>query len=166
MNGLLSQKETVALNGKHAQWGRTAKNPDCSTGPLAHPFACLLALFSCSLAPPCSLCSRASLHSLVILLAHFLTPALVGKWMIRWLFYLCFFFIPDHSGMCARALNEDVQWWQMRHILPSVRLDIPLLYVMLWMIWTRVFLWGLTYKVTGKLVKTGSEVDDKWEVSF
>ena len=50
MNGLLSQKETVELNGKYALWSRTARNPDCSTGPLAHPFALLLVPLSSLLA--------------------------------------------------------------------------------------------------------------------
>ena len=54
-----------------AQWFRTAKNPDVSTGPLARPFDCSLAPLTRSLAPDCSLCSRPPLHLLVCSLAHF-----------------------------------------------------------------------------------------------
>ena len=53
-----------------AQWSRITKNPDLSIGLLARPFARLLAPLTCSLAPPCLLCSRAPLHSLVRSLAH------------------------------------------------------------------------------------------------
>ena len=60
-----------------AQWGRTAKNRDVSTGPLARPFARLLAPLSHL--PHCLLRSRALLRSFVHLLAHSLTPELVGK---------------------------------------------------------------------------------------
>ena len=57
---------------KRALWSRTAKNADSSTEPLARPFAR-------SLAP----------------LTHFAHS--LGKWIIRWLFCLCFFSIFDHS---------------------------------------------------------------------
>ena len=50
---------------------RTTKNTDWSTGPLARPFACSLALLTRSLAPDCSLCSRPPLCSRVHSLAHF-----------------------------------------------------------------------------------------------
>ena len=33
---------TASDVAEDAQWFRTAKNPNVSTGPLAHPFACLL----------------------------------------------------------------------------------------------------------------------------
>ena len=48
-------------------WSITAKNTDCSTGPLAR----LLALLTRSLAPDCSLRSRPPLCLLVRSLAHF-----------------------------------------------------------------------------------------------
>ena len=35
-------------------WSRTVKNTDLSTGPLAHPFARLLATLTGSLAPDCT----------------------------------------------------------------------------------------------------------------
>ena len=47
-----------------ALWARSTKNPDVSTGPLARPFARSLAPLTRSLAPHCSLCSRALLRSL------------------------------------------------------------------------------------------------------
>ena len=62
------------------QWGRTPMNRDVGTGPVAqwatHSFVHLFACTAHSLA-----CSA--------LLAHSLTPELIGKWMIRWLFLLC-----------------------------------------------------------------------------
>ena len=67
----------------HALWSKTTEKLDISTGPLAHPFARLLALLTHSLALHCSLCSRATLYSFVCLPAHSLTPELVGKWMIQ-----------------------------------------------------------------------------------
>ena len=54
-----------------AQWARITKNPEVSTGSLARPFACSLALLTHLLAPPCLLCLHAPLCSLVRLLAHF-----------------------------------------------------------------------------------------------
>ena len=71
------------------QWGRTPMNRDVGTGPVAqwatHSFVHLFACTAHSLA-----CTA---HSLACsaLLAHSLTPELMGKWMIRWLFLLCFF---------------------------------------------------------------------------
>ena len=69
---------------------RTAKNPGVSTGPLACSFAHSLASLIHSLAPHYSLFTRISLCSLVCWLAHSLTPEPVGRWMIRWLFFLCY----------------------------------------------------------------------------
>ena len=54
-----------------ALWSGTNKNPDVSTGPLTRLFARLLAPLTRLLAPPCSLCSRAPLRSLVCSLVHF-----------------------------------------------------------------------------------------------
>ena len=53
-----------------ALWSRTAKNTDCSTGPLTRPFARSLAPLTRSLAPDCSLRPRPLLRSLVCSLAH------------------------------------------------------------------------------------------------
>ena len=52
-------------------WFISAKNRDVSTGLLARPFAHSLAPIIRSLAPPCSLHSRALLRSLICSLAHF-----------------------------------------------------------------------------------------------
>ena len=62
-----------------AQWFNKAKNRDVSTGPLARPFARLLAPLTRSLAPPCLVCSRAPLHSFICLLAHFTHSQALGK---------------------------------------------------------------------------------------
>ena len=65
-------------------WSITAKNTDCSTGPLACPFARSLAPLTCSLAPNCSLRSRPPLRSLVRSLAHFahsFACGTVNDWM-------------------------------------------------------------------------------------
>ena len=79
-------------------WSITAKNTDCSTGPLARPFARSLAPLTCSLAPPCSLCLHALLRSLVCSLAHFahsLARGTVNDWMT---ILSVFFYTFDHSG--------------------------------------------------------------------
>ena len=60
-------------------WSKTAKNTDCSTGSLAHPFARSLAPLTRSLAPDCSLRSRPPLRSLVRSLAHFAHSLARGK---------------------------------------------------------------------------------------
>ena len=62
-----------------AQWIKTAKNWDGSTGPIARSFARSLAPITYSLAPHCSLCSRAPLRSFVRSFVHSLTPKLVGN---------------------------------------------------------------------------------------
>ena len=51
------------IAGTNAQWFRTAKNPDVSTGPLACPFALLLALLTHSAALIHSLASCSLTHS-------------------------------------------------------------------------------------------------------
>ena len=58
------------LSRDSAQWFRTAKNRDVSTGPPARAFACSLAPLTHLLAPPCSLHSCTLLRSLVCLLTH------------------------------------------------------------------------------------------------
>ena len=79
-------------------WSITAKNTDCSTGPLARPFARSLAPLTRSLAPDCSLRSRPPLRSLVRSLAHFahsLARGTVNDWMA---ILSVFFSIFDHSA--------------------------------------------------------------------
>ena len=61
------------------------KNPDRRTGPLARPFAGLLAPLVRLLRH--DRCAHSFARSLTSL-----TPLLVGQWMIRWLIILCFFF--------------------------------------------------------------------------
>ena len=80
-------------------WSRIIKNSDCKTGRLARPFPCSLALPTRSLAPHRLLCSCAPLRSTALHCAHLytclltsLTPSLVGKWILRWQFFLCFLF--------------------------------------------------------------------------
>ena len=55
----------ISLFSYTPMWSRTVKNTDCSTGPLARPFARSLRLLFRSLAPDCSLCSCPPLRSLV-----------------------------------------------------------------------------------------------------
>ena len=73
-----NSQETGAL------WARITENTDCSTGPLARPFAR-------SLAPDCSLCSRPPLCSLVSLACSL--RSLPRSWESNLLFILCFFLI-------------------------------------------------------------------------
>ena len=76
--------------------GRTAKNWDISTGPLARPFAHSLAPLTRLLAPDCSLRSRPPLRSLVHSLAHF-THSLARGTVNDWMDSLSVFFsIFDH----------------------------------------------------------------------
>ena len=107
-------------------WARITKNPDCSTGPLAYPFARLLAPLTRSLAPDCSLRSRPPLRSLVRSLAcygllaslapsaaltcslvrslahfaHSFARGTVNDWMA---ILSVFFSIFDHSGVVERG---------------------------------------------------------------
>ena len=84
-------------------WSITAKNTDCSTGPLARPFARSLAPLTRSLAPDCSLRSRPPLRSLVCSLAHFahsLARGTVNDWMP---ILSVFFSIFDHSVRVERS---------------------------------------------------------------
>ena len=88
-----------ASQSPRALWSITAKNTDCSTGPLARPFACLLAPLTRSLAPDCSLRSRPPLRSLIRSLAHFahsLARGTVNDWMA---ILSVFFSIFDHSAL-------------------------------------------------------------------
>ena len=63
-------------------WFRTAKNRDVSNGPFACPLTRSLTPLTHSLAPHCSLRSRAPLRSFVRSLAHSLAPELMGKWFM------------------------------------------------------------------------------------
>ena len=77
----------------------TAKNTDCSAGPLARPFAHSLAPLTRSLAPDYLLRSRPPLRSLVRSLAHFahsLARGTVNDWMA---ILSVFFSIFDHSAV-------------------------------------------------------------------
>ena len=76
---------TVAL------WARIIWNKDWSTGPLTHPFARSLApLLVHLLRTTCFARALCCAHSLARSLTS-LTSLLVGQWLIRWLFILCFF---------------------------------------------------------------------------
>ena len=75
------------------QWARITKNPDCSTGPLACPFARSLAPLHSLLRfllPACFTRALRCAHLFACSLT-LLTPSLVGQSMILWLFFLCFF---------------------------------------------------------------------------
>ena len=80
-----------------ALWSGTNKNREISTGPLARPFAHLLAPLTRSLAPDCSLRSRPPLCSLVRSLAHFAHS--LARWTV--IYYMAnlsvFVSIFDHS---------------------------------------------------------------------
>ena len=81
------------------------KRQDCSTGPLARPFARLLATLTRSLATDCSLRSRPPLRSFVRSLAHFahfLTRGKKNDWMA---ILSVFFSIFDHSESCSPVSN-------------------------------------------------------------
>ena len=66
----------------------------CSFAHTAHSFACSALLTLLTL-----WASHALLPSLVRLLAHPLTPELLGKWMIKWVFLLYFLSVLDHRAM-------------------------------------------------------------------
>ena len=88
---------TRITDGPVKKWSITAKNTDCSTGPLACPFAGSLAPLTRLLASDCSLRSRPPLRSLVRSLAHFahsLARETVNDWMTH---FVCVFSIFDHS---------------------------------------------------------------------
>ena len=68
-----------SLAVRYALWSGTDKNRDVSTGPLACPFARLIAPLIRSLAPDCSLRSRPPLRSLVRSIAHFAHSLAHGK---------------------------------------------------------------------------------------
>ena len=71
----------VLISATAAQWSKTAKNTDFSTGPRAHPFTRSLAPLTPSLAPDCSLCARPPLRSLTLSLAHSLARGKVNDSM-------------------------------------------------------------------------------------
>ena len=74
-NGIFERNSNKRLQGicnyAISLWSITAKNTDCSAGPLACPFARSLAPLTRLLAPDCSLRSRPPLRSLIRSLAHF-----------------------------------------------------------------------------------------------
>ena len=82
---------------------RTTKNHDVSTGPIACPSACLLTPLNHSLAPPCSLCSGAPLHSFVCLLTHSLAHGEVNDYIA---ISAVFFSVLDDSASVV-VLNQD-----------------------------------------------------------
>ena len=85
-------------------WSITAKNTDCSTGPLARPFAHSL---THSLAPDCSLCSHPPLRSLVRSLAHFANSLACGT-LNDWMTILSVSFsIFDHSARRIFSLHPS-----------------------------------------------------------
>ena len=101
----------------HPLWSRIIKNSDVSIGSLAvlstgllTPLVCLLASLTRSTVLTCSLaCS--------------LTLELVGKWMIGWLFLLCFFFFSGplcgggvgiHSPLASSNFTRE--WLDEREI--------------------------------------------------
>ena len=95
-------------------WAKTTKITDWRTEPLAYPFARSLAPLTHSLAPHYSLCSRPLLCSLICSLARLL----VGQWLIRWLFILCFSLIWPivHAGCayvlwCATDLRRSILYF-------------------------------------------------------
>ena len=65
--------------GSMQSWLKRYEIDALGTGPFTPPFACSLAPLTQSLAPHCSLRSRAPLRSFVRSLAHSLTPELMGK---------------------------------------------------------------------------------------
>ena len=77
-------------------WARISKIPDVGTGPLASPLARLLALLT-PFRPARFTCMLRCAHFLAHSFISF-TPMLVGKWLIRWLFFSVFFSILDHSA--------------------------------------------------------------------
>ena len=93
-------------------WSKTAKNTDCSTGPVPRPFTRSLAPFTHFLAPDCSLRSRPPLRSLVRSLAHFGHSLARGKVNYKMAILSVFFSIFDHSawGVFCRWVVISVGW--------------------------------------------------------
>ena len=89
--------DSYAIHSNNSLWARSSKNPDVSTGPLTCPFVVsrLLARFA------------AFTHLLARLLR---SPSLVGKWMIRWPFFLLFRTIVQLLDLlqCGKA---EMTWW-------------------------------------------------------
>ena len=92
-----------------ALWSGTNKNRDVSTGPLARPFARLLATLTRSLAPDCTLYSRPLLHSLVGLLAHYAHSRARGKvnfWCLKMTWFCP---IVLRLFVCLRLVRQAFQ---------------------------------------------------------
>ena len=106
-----------------AQWVRTAKNRDVSTGSRASPFACLLAPLTHSLAPDCLLCSRPPLcsRSLVNSPAHFAHSLARGTVIDKMAIYSVFFFYPGpqckfpsfEGGLTCKKSSMSAGCWQL-----------------------------------------------------
>ena len=80
-----------------ALWFRTAMTRDVRTGPLAHPFARLLAPLTRLLERDCSLRSRPPLRSLVCSLTHFAHSLARGKGNYYMAILSVFLSIIDYS---------------------------------------------------------------------
>ena len=103
--GVQTNRKSQEVFLMNALWVRIIKNPD---EELCHLFVHLL------------VCSH---HSLIRLLrtAHSLTsltPLLVGKWLIRWLFCLCFFYILAHSaGVIMGSVTRKDDGWERKKVI-------------------------------------------------
>ena len=101
------KRERIALRA----W--ITKNIDRSTWPLACPFTHLFTAhsFTCSAVLALLARSAALTHLLTLL-----TPSLVGKWMVIWLFFCVFCSILDHSALAAVALliSTSDLWFLVR----------------------------------------------------
>ena len=75
----VGRKKQLRIRRRDELWSRTVRNPDVSTVPFAHPFACSLAPLTHWPAPQCSLGSRTLLPLFVCSLTHSFTPELIGK---------------------------------------------------------------------------------------
>ena len=95
----------LKVPSQSALWSKIEKNTDIY-GPLAHPFARSLAPLTRSLAPDCSLRSRAPLRSLAHF-AHSLARGTVIDWMA---IYSVFSSILAHSGLPKLKRLESELW--------------------------------------------------------
>ena len=100
--------DCLSVSNSCLLWARIIKNPGCSTGSLARPFACSLAPLTFSLAPPRSLAH----------FAHSLTRGTVNGYSI------CGFFM-DHSAALFVTRIPSVWYCQVvdEHMQTSSRED-------------------------------------------
>ena len=108
------------LSRRKALWARITKNPDCSTGPLARPFAHLLAPLTHLLALPCSLCSHAPLHSLIHLLAHFAHSLAHGKVIDQMTIHSVFFLFSTIAEGQFLKLSYVIQQMHQQTVSPCL----------------------------------------------